>query len=132
MGDVDGIAGGCVATGQSQHADLTELANIASASKSRFDEIYVTVSALFQQQNPVFNVRERDLAIDILRRISKDVGMSIRIALAERLADDATAPHELIVLLADDRIEVARPVLMRSRVLTEPDLIQIARNGSDD
>jgi len=132
MGDVDGIAGGCVATGQSQHADLTELANIASASKSRFDEIYVTVSALFQQQNPVFNVRERDLAIDILRRISKDVEMSIRIALAERLADDATAPHELIVLLADDRIEVARPVLMRSRVLTEPDLIQIARNGSDD
>src|SRR6185295_1902910 len=90
-----------VATGQSQRADLTRLANIASEPKGRFDEIYVAVSTLFEQQNHVFNVRERELAGEILRRISKDVEMSIRIALAERLADDTKAPHELIMLLVD-------------------------------
>ena len=121
-----------VATGQSQRADLTRLANIASEPKGRFDEIYVAVSTLFEQQNHVFNVRERELAGEILRRISKDVEMSIRIALAERLADDTKAPHELIMLLVDDRIEVARPVLLRSAVLSESDLVAIARNGSDD
>ena len=106
--------------------------DIASEPKGRFDEIYVAVSTLFEQQNHIFNARERELAGEILRRISKDVEMSIRITLAERLADDARAPHELIMLLVDDRIEVARPVLLRSSVLSEADLVSIARNGSDD
>jgi len=121
-----------VAEGQSHRAELTRLADIASEPKERVGEIYLAVSTLFEQQNQIFNGRERELATDILRRISKDVEMAIRIALAERLADVADAPHELIILLADDRIEVARPVLLRSPVLSDADLVQIAAHGSDD
>ena len=47
---------------------------------------------------------------EILRRLTRDVEMAIRIALAESLADDITAPHDLILLLVDDAIEVARPL----------------------
>ncbi len=62
---------------------------------------------------------------DILRLLARDVEMAIRIALAERLADDSTAPHDLILLLADDRIEVARPLILRSPLLTDAELLRM-------
>jgi uncharacterized protein (DUF2336 family) len=58
--------------------------------------------------------------------------MDIRIRLAERLADDPGAPHQLIILLVDDAIEVAGPVLARSPILSDADLVQIVQKGSDD
>jgi len=119
-------------TGQTDRADLARLADIASAAKDRIDEIYLAVSTLFEHQSESFSERERTLATDILGRISKDVEMSIRIALAERLADQPEAPRELIVLLADDKIEVARPVLARSPVLTDSDLIRIAEKATPE
>ncbi len=62
---------------------------------------------------------------EILRRLARDVEMAIRISLAERLADDSTAPHDLILLLADDSIEVARPLILRSPLLTETDVLRM-------
>lgn len=106
------------------------LANAVFAPKSRFEEIYLAVATLFEHQNHSFSSHERQLAADILRRLSKDVEMSIRIGLAERLASDSEAPHELILLLADDKIEVARPVLARSPVLSDEDLEALIVRGS--
>jgi uncharacterized protein (DUF2336 family) len=51
--------------------------------------------------------------------------MAIRIALAERLAEDTTAPHDLILLLVDDSIEVARPLIINSPLLTESDVLKM-------
>jgi uncharacterized protein (DUF2336 family) len=62
---------------------------------------------------------------EILRRLTRDVEMAIRIALAERLAEDATAPHDLILLLVDDRIEVARPLILNSPLLTDEDVLRL-------
>jgi len=103
-----------------------------SGPKTRFDEIYLAVATLFEHQRGAFAEHERNLAADILKRLAKDVEMDIRIRLAERLADDSEAPHELIILLADDAIEVARPVLARSPVLSDADLVQIVQKGTDD
>jgi uncharacterized protein (DUF2336 family) len=103
----------------------------APSTQSRFDEIYLAVSTLFLHQKGAFADHERNLAADILRRVSKDVEMSIRIALAERLADDPAAPHDLINLLCDDTIEVARPILARSPVLSDADLVRVIENGSE-
>src|SRR5579885_3004064 len=100
--------------------------------KNRLGEIYLGVASLFEQQESLFSQRERELAADILKRLSKEVEMSIRIALAERVADDPKAPHELVLLLVDDRIEVARPILARSPVLSDQDLIRIITPGSFD
>jgi uncharacterized protein (DUF2336 family) len=114
-----------------QSNDLIELAEMANKRRSISPgDVYAAVSTLFEQQNTGFSPQERSLATDILRRLSKDVEMSIRIALAERLAGSLSAPHELILLLADDRIEVARPLLARSPVLTDADLVQVIRVGT--
>jgi uncharacterized protein (DUF2336 family) len=45
--------------------------------------------------------------------------------LAERLAEDTSAPNDLILLLADDSIEVARPVILRSPLLTDEDMLHL-------
>ncbi len=89
------------------------------------EEIYLAVASLYRIQGSGLNERERALMHEILRRLAKDVEMAIRIALAERLADDSTAPHDLILLLADDKIEVARPLLLRSPLLTDEDMLRL-------
>ena len=116
----------------SNTSEILQRMNAAEPGQNRFDEIYLAVSTLFQYQKGAFADHERNLAADILRRVSKDVEMSIRIGLAERLADDPGAPHDLINLLCDDRIEVAKPILARSPVLSDADLLRIIEDGSEN
>src|SRR6185437_3867833 len=95
------------------------------------EEIFLAVTSLYRVQGSYLNERERSLMQEILRRLSRDVEMAIRIALAERLADDATVPHDLITLLADDRIEVARVLILRSPLLTEADVLRLIAENSE-
>ena len=108
------------------------LAASVPQSKDKLDTVYLAVANLFSHAKTSFSGNERKLAADILRKLSKDVEMSIRIALAERLADSEDAPHELILLLVDDRIEVARPVLARSPVLSDEDLVRVVERGTGE
>jgi uncharacterized protein (DUF2336 family) len=94
------------------------------------EEIFLAVASIYRVQNAYLSDRECDLMREILRRLVQDVEMAIRIALAERLADDITAPHDLILLLADDRIEVARPLLLRSALLSEADVLHLIAEAS--
>lgn len=108
---------------------LAQLAMSPGAGASR-EEIYLAVASLYRIQGAGLNERERELMREILRRLTRDVEMAIRIALAERLSEDSTAPHDLILLLVDDRIEVARPLLINSPLLTESDVLRlIAQSG---
>lgn len=79
---------------------------------------------LFERQDELTD-RERTLMTEILRRLIHEVEMEVREALAQRLAREPSAPHELIVLLANDRIEVAHPILLHSEVLNDEDLVEI-------
>ena len=121
-----------MAEGQGQSANLRRLADSVPQSKDKLDDVYLAVATLFEHQKSSFAPNERKLAADILRHLSKDVEMSIRITLAERLATNEDAPQELILLLADDRIEVARPVLARSPVLSDDDLLHVIERGTTD
>jgi uncharacterized protein (DUF2336 family) len=94
------------------------------------DEIYVAVASLYRAQGAYLSDRERVLMGEILRRLSHDVEMAVRIALAERLADDEDAPTDLILMLCDDKIEVARPVIMRSRKLTDNEILKFISDAS--
>jgi len=105
--------------------DVGRLAALATATPtSKRNEIYVAVATLFRVQGPQLSERERSLMREILKRLALDVEMAIRIALAERLADDPEAPLDLILLLADDSVEVARPIILRSQKLTDTDLVE--------
>ena len=65
---------------------------------------------------------------DILARLSHDVEMSVRAALANRLAGKLDAPAELITMLANDEIQVAYKILSTSPVLRDTDLIEVVRH----
>jgi uncharacterized protein (DUF2336 family) len=83
------------------------------------------VGDLFFGTKQTLNDRERSLMSEILRRLIHDVEMQVRHALAERLAVEPDAPSELVVFLANDQIEVAQPILVKSSVLQDGDLIEI-------
>ena len=112
-------------------SDMGRLAQLALNPKDRAsrEEIYLAVASLYRIQGAELNGRERDLTREILRRLTRDVEMAVRIALAERLADDITAPHDLILLLVDDAIEVARPLILRSPLLSERDMQGVIAKG---
>ena len=115
---------GLTAHDMSDMGRLAQLAMNPQGGASR-EEIYLAVASLYRVQGSGLNERERALMREILRRLTLDVEMAIRIALAQRLAGDATAPHDLILLLVDDRIEVARPLILNSPLLTESDVLKL-------
>ena len=108
-------------------SDMSRLAQLAinPQNGASREEIYLAVASLYRIQGTGLNERERELMREILRRLTRDVEMAIRIALAQRLSEDTTAPHDLILLLVDDAIEVARPLIMHSPLLTETDVLKL-------
>ncbi|MEM6491025.1 MAG: hypothetical protein AAF684_03875, partial [Pseudomonadota bacterium] len=85
------------------------------------------IGALYVEHGETLSEDELEITADVLRSLIRDVELPVRRALAEKLAQAPNAPRELVVFLANDAIEVAYPVLMRSTVLDEGDLIEIAR-----
>src|SRR5579871_2476457 len=88
-------------------------------------EIYLAVTTLFRIQGSHMSPRERALAQDIVRTLSPNVPMRIRAGVAERLAEEVSAPPELVFHLAADAIEVARPLVLKSPLLTDADLLRL-------
>jgi uncharacterized protein (DUF2336 family) len=114
-------------------SDMNRLALLAANPQdiSR-EEIYLAVASLYRVQGNHLNDREKLLMRDILRMLTRDVEMAIRISLAERLAEDTTVPNDLILMLANDAIEVARPVILRSPLLTDEDMLRLIESCDVD
>ena len=70
---------------------------------------------------------ETKLANEIFRLLLKDTEMKVRMLIADALKDNMQAPHDIIWQLANDRNEIAVPILECTHVLSEEDLIAIAR-----
>jgi len=68
----------------------------------------------------------------LLQVITGKVELTVRRALAEQLADNPQADHDLILMLANDAYGAAEPVLAQSPVLSAEDLIAIIRTRSHD
>jgi uncharacterized protein (DUF2336 family) len=102
---------------------LLELARDKTVAGRR--RLTATVTDLFFAHGSTLTDRERALMTDILRQLIHDVEIDVRRALAERLAREPSAPKELVVTLANDKIEVAHPILLHSEVLQDPELIEI-------
>ena len=102
----------------------------ANPEGTRREDIYLAVASLFRTQSGMLSERERMLMREILQRLTHDVEMAIRITLAEHLADDPTAPLDLITLLCDDTIEVARPIILRSQRLSDHDILGFISEAS--
>nr|WP_246484411.1 DUF2336 domain-containing protein [Marivibrio halodurans] len=68
---------------------------------------------------------ERALVYEIFDTLLETVQTNVRASLADHVADREDAPRDLLIRLARDAIEVAEPVLARSLVLEDEDLVPI-------
>ncbi|WP_374655882.1 DUF2336 domain-containing protein [Dongia sp.] len=93
-------------------------------------ELFAVMGDLFHDRNDVLSAQERALMQDILEKLIGEVARDVRRKLALRLADAPGLPRELAVLLANDEIDVATPILLRSAVLQDIDLIEVIRHRS--
>lgn len=75
---------------------------------------------------------QRQLAGDVLLDLVRQAERDLRQALAERLAVQDNVPAELIVLLANDEISIAEPVLLHSKLLKDIDLMYIIATRSNE
>jgi uncharacterized protein (DUF2336 family) len=110
---------------------LVELAHERSSDKRR--ELLRQVSELFLVSDEVrTSTSSREITDDILVTLAQDMEASVRAELAERFADHPDAPADLVRDLALDVIQVARPLLARSNVVTEETLAQsVRRHGGE-
>jgi len=109
--------------------DIQELYRLArQKSVEGRTALAATVADFFSSESQILTPRERSLMFDILHRVVRDVEMSVRKKISEYIATTRDAPDELVNLIANDTIEVAYPVLLKSPVLKDSDLIEVIRN----
>jgi len=112
---------------------LDEIVSLYQAgSHEKAPELLQRITDLFfltlDQQSAV----EMDSFGDVMIRMSKSADTVARARFAERMSKAHKAPTELLLLLADDEICVARPVLQYSKCLREGDLVSAASKQSQD
>jgi hypothetical protein len=115
-----------IVSGTMETHHLEQLRDIAAARKSpEKHNLVQTLSAACLAPGTRLGATESALLGDILRQLVRDVEMPVRRALAKQLSDRDDAPQDLIVLLANDVIDVAFPVLEKSPLLDDTELVAI-------
>jgi uncharacterized protein (DUF2336 family) len=109
--------------------ELEELVRLARDKSQKSRSILVAaINDLYSDEEKLLTEQDRAIMVDIIRQLIHEVEASVRCTLARRLAERADAPEDLVVTLANDEIEVAHPILIRSEVLKDPELIEIVQH----
>ena len=105
---------------------LSELVEVAKSPNQRDRNVLAdSLGRLVLSTGRKLNETEQHIVYDILRHLIHQVEMSVRRSLSESLAAREDVPHDVILALANDVIEVAHPVLTQSTVLQDVDLIRL-------
>ena len=116
-----------------QDEELARLIALSKDSSKRGRrQLFSNISDLFLHDKERLSEQEQALIIGIMTKLLSEIETTIRQNLAEELAGLEDVPHGLITLLANDEIEVARPILFKSHLLAEPDLVEIIQNRSKE
>lgn len=111
--------------------EIEKLMSLAhNSSPSARAELFDGITDLIEAEHQQISITEIDLMMDILSKIICDIEVNIRKKLALKLADRADLPAELIILLANDEIEVANPILLQNTLLTDKELVRIIQRKS--
>ena len=111
--------------------DLIELAKEPSSERRR--ELLREVTDLFLTQSPA-RLDSGQLALfdDVMIRITSEMEEVVRAELSQKLVASPLGPPRVLYNLANDTAMVATPVLQSSSVLTEADLVELARTKGQD
>ncbi|MBL6431235.1 MAG: DUF2336 domain-containing protein [Alphaproteobacteria bacterium] len=114
----------------------TELVNFEALAleddMSRRNDLARNVATLFSFTSETCSDEQIETYDHVLVRLADMVEAQARAFIADRLAILRRAPENTVRRLAQDEIVVARPLLERSTVLRDVDLIEIARDCGDD
>ncbi|WP_321392394.1 DUF2336 domain-containing protein [Emcibacter sp.] len=103
----------------------------ANKSVSARNELVENITDLFLSPGGRLNEHERALMNDILSKLILNVEHHVRKELARRLAESVDLSGELVSMLANDKIDVARPLLEKNPLLHDAQLIEVIRNRTD-
>ncbi len=92
------------------------------------DRLTRSLSQLYGLARAALSETDLECFDAILIRIAPTAPVDARLDLSDRLSTAACPPRRLLLVLAHDLIEVARPLLENSPALTEDDLVEIARS----
>ncbi|MCW5725156.1 MAG: DUF2336 domain-containing protein [Maricaulaceae bacterium] len=109
---------------------LVDLARERSSERRR--DLLREITNLFFDAPPEQGSAAGDQFDDVLSRLAAQTAQDARAELSRRFADSPLAPRGLIMQLARDAVEVAAPVLQKSAVLTEDDLVRLAEDTGPD
>ncbi len=105
--------------------ELVELARDKSVqSRSRLASV---IGDLYTGQGHSLSDADRQIMSEIIHQIIHDVEISVRKALAAQLAVLPNAHSNLLKALANDDIEVAHPILVKSEVIRDSELIEVVQ-----
>lgn len=107
------------------------LALAADRSNEARKELLHAIIDFFLPDRYRLTEQQRALMSDVLTKLVKTIEMDVRRNLAEMLLQSEVDLPELERMLANDEIEVARPLLESSKVLQDADLIEIVKTRSD-
>ena len=113
-----------------------ELLNLKALAENRAgfarNALFDRVSQLLFEGEGELTPEVRILIDQILTGLIGHVEAEVRKKVSLRLSNLKSAPHALTKLLANDAIEIARPVLHHSPVLTDQDLIEVIDSATLD
>ncbi|MGI9385657.1 MAG: DUF2336 domain-containing protein [Methyloligellaceae bacterium] len=113
---------------QGAHDYLSKLEQIVSEeAEPNKERLLGTVADLFFLTKHQHT--DDDIAIfsNVMEQLAYQLQIEPRAVFADRIADSDRASRRLLLRLATDEIQVAKPVLERSVCITEEDLVEIAR-----
>ena len=110
--------------------ELTYLARQPSEECRR--QLLRNLTELFSSGTPEARAQTGGMFEDVVSRVIDDVAVELRCEVSEKLSRTGQSPRKLMVRLANDEISVASPVLRNSDALTDQDLVEVARERSQD
>ncbi|AXS42682.1 DUF2336 domain-containing protein [Breoghania sp. L-A4] len=114
----------------------TELVNFSmlerGASAEQRAELTRHVVSLFRLTSKTCSKEQMDTYDAVLLRLADFADDPSRRYMAEELAELRRAPETIVLRLANDIIDVAMPLLERSTLLRDPDLVEIARHKDQE
>ncbi|WP_321502259.1 DUF2336 domain-containing protein [Breoghania sp.] len=114
----------------------TELVNFSmleeAATQEQREELTRNVVNLYSLTSATISKEQIDIYDAVLMRLADLVSDDGRTHMAETLSKLRRAPETVVIKLATDIIDVARPLLERSTVLRDADLIEMAEKLSQE
>lgn len=112
----------------SRFAKLLELASARSGDERR--DVLRLATELFFEKGPERSATQSAMLDELLSTIAEGMQEGVLIELAERFADAPNAPLQLMRDLANHTLPIAEPILRRSLVLSDDDLLRVIKARS--